>query len=34
MMIMDKKHFADIYDVMNLEAGIARRRVQFFLVRD
>ena len=34
MMIMDKKHFADIYDVMNLEEGIARRRVQFFLVRD
>ena len=34
MMIMDKKHFADIYDVMKLEEGIARRRVQFFLVRD
>jgi len=34
MMIMDKKHFADIYDVMNLKRGIDRRRVQFFLVRD
>jgi outer membrane protein OmpA-like peptidoglycan-associated protein len=34
MMIMDKKHFEDIYDVMNLKGGIDRRRVQFFLVRD
>ena len=34
MMIMDNKHFVDIYDVMNLKRGIDRRRVQFFLVRD
>ena len=34
MMIMDKKYFTDIYDIMNLETGIERRRVQFFLVRD
>jgi outer membrane protein OmpA-like peptidoglycan-associated protein/tetratricopeptide (TPR) repeat protein len=34
MMILDKKHFEGIYDVMNLEPGIERRRVQFFLVRD
>lgn len=34
MMIMDKRHFEDLYDVMNLEPGIERRRVQFFLVRD
>jgi len=34
MMIMDRKHFEDIYDVMNLKGGIDRRRVQFFLVRD
>lgn len=34
MNIMDKKHFADVYDVMHLEPGIQRRRVQFFIVRD
>ena len=34
MMVMDNIHFADVYDVMNLEPGILRRRVQFFIVRD
>ena len=34
MIIMDNKYLWDIYDVMDLEPGIMRRRVQFFLVRD
>jgi outer membrane protein OmpA-like peptidoglycan-associated protein len=34
MIVMDNIHFADVYDVMNLDPGILRRRVQFFIVRD
>jgi outer membrane protein OmpA-like peptidoglycan-associated protein len=34
MLIMDKKYLNGVYDVMHLEPGITRRRVQFFIVRD